>query len=352
MRPFDSNNARKILIIMMGGIGNMIFMTPALKAMRKALPSAEFVFLLGPFGAEKVLEASFLIDRKIVAGPETHSGLPGFLRLIRKLRQERFSLSIASTGTNPVKSGLLCLLAGIRNRVGENIGGKGFFYNIKVPFDRQNHEVEGNIRLLKTLGISVDDRTLFIQRTEEARRAAREFFSQENLEGRTVIGIHPGSGIHQAGFKRWPKERFAALADRLSQEFGARVILFGGAEEISLAAEIRRAMKSAPLIMTGKSTLSQTASLIAKCRLFISNDSGLLHVACAVATPAIGIFGPTSPLRTGPFHSCSSVIRKELRCSPCYRGKPVSCSHRKCLEEITVEDVFEEAKRLLEEHGA
>ena len=341
---------KNILIIMMGGIGNMIFLTPALKALRKALPSSSFCFLLGPYGAEKAIEGSDLIDKKIVIEPERYRGLSGYIKLIRELRKDRFTLSITSTGTNPVKSGLLCFLSGIKFRSGENVGGKGFFYNLKIPFDKDCHEVESNIQLVQSLGIEVKDRSLFIQRSEEDKNFARNLFTQHGLEGKLVIGIHPGSGVHQAGFKRWPKERFSRLADQLIKDLEAAVMLFGGADEVEQADEIKRMMRSEPIIMSGKTSLAQTAALIEKCRLFISNDSGLLHVACAVNTPVIGIFGPTNPKRTGPYPDSSTVMNRELACSPCYQGKPVRCSHLECLNLISVEEVLEEVKKRLEKH--
>jgi heptosyltransferase-2 len=350
MKQFDFSKVKNVLIIMMGGIGNMIFLTPALKAVRKALPSSTFSFLLGPYSAEKAVEGSNLIDQKIIIEPKKFTGLSGNIRLIRKLRQENFNLSITSTGTNPLKSGLLCALAGIKYRLGENINRKGFFYNLRVPFDKNQHEVESNIHLIQRLGIEVEDRGLFIQRSKEDQNYAQKYFAQNNLEGKLVVGMHPGSGIHQAGFKRWAKERFSQLADRLISDWDASVILFGGAEETKLAEDISGMMRSQPLIMTGQTTLSQTAALIEKCSLFISNDSGLLHVASAVNAPVIGLFGPTDPGRTGHYPDSSAVVRKDMTCSPCYAGRPVRCDHSECLDSITVNDVIEEVKKRLNNH--
>ncbi len=351
MTRIELSRIKNVLIIMMGGIGNMIFLTPALKALRKALPSSSFGFLLGPYGAEKAVEGSELLDKKIIAGPEKFTGVSGRIKLIRKLRQEHFNLSITSTGTNPLKSGLLCALAGIEYRVGENIGGKGIFYNLKVPFDKERHEVEGNIHLVRRLGIEAEDRRLFVQRSKKDKDSAQKFFARHKLKGKVVVGLHPGSGIHQAGFKRWPMERYTQLADKLIADLGASVIIFGGTEEMELAEEIKGRMRSAPLIMTGQSTLGETATLIERCSLFISNDSGLLHVACAVNTPSIGIFGPTNPKRTGPYPDLSAVFRKDMACSPCYEGRPIQCHHYECLHLITVDDMIEEVKKRLEKHA-
>lgn len=350
-KQFDLSKVKNVLIIMMGGIGNMVFLTPALKAMRKALPSSPFIFLLGPYGAEKVLEGSDLIDQKIIIEPEKSTGLSGNIRLIQKLKRENITLSITTTGTHPLKSGLLCALAGIKYRLGENINRKGFFYNLRVPFDKSQHEVESNIRLIQRLGIEVEDRSLFIQRSEKDKAHAQKYFSQNSIEGKLVVGMHPGSGIHQAGFKRWPKERFSELADRLISDLGASVILFGGTEEKELAEDIRKKMRLQPLITAGQTTLPEAAALIEKCSLFISNDSGLLHVAAAVCTPVIGLFGPTNPGRTGAFTESSTVIRKDIPCSPCYVGKTIRCDHTDCLSSITVNDVIEEVKKILDKHA-
>lgn len=346
----DLTKVKKILIIMMGGIGNMIFLTPALKALRKALPSSTISFLLGPYGAEKAIEGTDLINKKIIIKPKKYRGTRGNIKLIRELRRENFQLSISSTGTNPIKTGLLCYLAGIRYRLGENIKGKGFFYNLKVPFNKNLHEVEGNINLIKKLGIEVKDRSLYIYQSMEDKNFARRIFDQHNLKGKLVIGIHPGSGIHQAGFKRWPKERFARLADWIVHNYNALIILFGGPEETDLADDINELMQAHPLILTGKTTLGEAAALIEKCLLFISNDSGLSHVACTVNTPTIGIYGPTNYKRTGPFSDSSVAIRKDLACSPCYTGKPIHCSHMECLNLITVQDVIETVKKQLNKH--
>jgi len=347
MSDIDLSKLERILIIMMGGIGNMIFLTPALKALRKAYPTSRIGFLLGPYGAEKVIEGSDLIDKKIIVDPKKYKGIAGKIKLIQELRRENFCLSIISTGTNPVKSGLLCYLAGIKYRLGESIKGKGYFYNQKIAWDENHHEVESNINLIRKLSIEVKDKSLYIHRSSEDKNFARRIFINHNLEEKLVIGMHPGSGIHQADFKRWPKEKFALLADRLVNNYNASVIIFGGSEETDLANDINRLMKNDPLIMTGKTTLAQAAALIEKCSLFISNDSGLLHVACAVNPLTIGIYGPTDYKRTGPFSNSAVIVRKKLDCSPCYKGTKVDCTRLDCLELITVEEVLETVDSIL-----
>ncbi len=347
MRDIDLSEIKRILIIMMGGIGDMILLTPALKALRKACPSSTLSFLLGPYGAEKVIEGSDLINGKIIIDPEKYKGIKGKVKLIQELRKECFHLSITSTGTNPTKSGLLCYLSGIKYRLGEDIGGKGFFYNLKVPFHPENHDVESNLLLIERLGIKADEKRTYIYRSAEDKYFASKFIADHHLEEILLIGIHPGSGIHQAWFKRWPKERFARLADALIDRYKAAVMIFGGADEVSLAGEIKALMNSNPILMAGKTTLTQAAALLEKCRLFISNDSGLIHVACAVHTPVIGLYGPTNYKRSGPYLDSAIIIRKELGCSPCYKRGKIKCKRLDCFKLITVEEVLESVESLL-----
>lgn len=349
MPELELQKIKKILFIMMGGIGNMIFLTPALQAIRKTLPHARMTFLLGPYGAEQVIEKSTLFDDKVIVDPEAFKVIRGSLKLIRYLRKEEFDLSFTSTGTNPIKSGILCWLAGIKYRLGENINHKGFLYNIKIPFDPSLHEVESNNRLAEKLGLVIDKEKIFIHTSEEDDRFAENFLATNNLKGRLVFGMHPGSGIHQAGFKRWPKEKFAQLADWLIDRYSCSVIFFGGTEEVELVKSISQLMQKQPILMAGKTTLAQSAALIKKCKLFISNDSGLLHVACALATPTIiSIFGPTDYRKTGPYSGSSLMIRKDLHCSPCYSGKPIRCPHFDCIHLISVDDVKDTVLRSIE----
>jgi len=225
MTNIELKKINKILFIMMGGIGNMIFLTPALKAIREALPNAEFVFLLGPFGAEKIVENSPLFNKKIIVRSKIYGGIRGKIKLIKELRKEKFALSFTTTGSNPLKSGLLCLLSGIKLRIGENIKGRGIFYNLKIPFAPLSHEVEGNISLVEKLGIKVAEKTLSIQHSEDDDLYAEIFFKKHGLDRIKAVGLHPGSGIHQASFKRWSIENFALLADQIIDEFKTAILL-------------------------------------------------------------------------------------------------------------------------------
>ncbi|PIV63342.1 MAG: hypothetical protein COS11_07960, partial [bacterium (Candidatus Ratteibacteria) CG01_land_8_20_14_3_00_40_19] len=134
---------------------------------------------------------------------------------------------------------------------------------------------------------------------------------------------------------------------RLIKTYNAQVIIFGGKQEISLAERVASLMKKNPIIAAGKTTLGETAALIERCNLFITNDSGLMHIACAVKTPVVAIFGPTDYRKTGPYSINSAIIRKNLPCSPCYQRGKVKCKELDCFKLITVEEVLEAAERVL-----
>lgn len=337
----------RILILLTGGSGNMILFTPALRALREKFPEAHIALLVGPYGAEKVIERSPFVNEVIVYNPQRYH-LFQKIKFVNALRKKGFVLTITSTGMNAFKSSFLSYLIRASYRVGEDIGKRGLFYNIKVPYNSGLHMVEGNLRLIQALGIIAKEKNPFIWITEEDRAVGKEFFKENGLEeSRLVIGIHPGSGSYQKSFRRWPKERFAQAGDRLAKKYKVQEILVGGSEEVSLSEGIAEMMREEPIIATGKFTLSQTAAIIEKCHLFISNDSGLMHVAAAVGTPLVAIFGPTVFTRTGPYTKEAVIVRKNLKCSPCYRRGRVSCKRLDCLKLITVEDVLQAAEKLL-----
>jgi lipopolysaccharide heptosyltransferase II len=196
--------------------------------------------------------------------------------------------------------------------------------------------------------------------TEEDVAAADRFLTERGLmAGNTLIGIHPGG--NQWIMKRWPKEKFAALIDRLQDEYpGAEVLIFGGPDEEKLKRDIANLVKTTanPTVVNAM-PLRETAALVKKCSLFIANDSSLMHIAAAVKTPVVGIFGPTSPPATGPYSNRSAVVINrtcQLDCRPCYNrvnfaSIDFKCKHEPpyaCLTQLPVSEVFKTARGLFD----
>jgi heptosyltransferase-2 len=174
--------------------------------------------------------------------------------------------------------------------------------------------------------------------------AAHEMLRAEGItQDQPVVGIHPGASY--GGAKRWPARRFAEVADRLSRECGARILILGAPGEAPLARETASRMTEKASILAGRTTLGELMGIIRACRLFISNDSGPMHLAAALRVPQIAIFGSTSETATGPLSDLATVIKHEVDCSPCFlRECPIDF---RCMLEVTVEDVVSAAKSRL-----
>lgn len=340
-------NINKILVIFMGGIGNMIMFTPALVALRKKFPSAKIILLCSPLHGDKIVDGSHLVDEILILSKWKLKRISGWLdlfRLIRRLQREKIDLSITGTRLDPVKWGIFTRIIRARYRLGE---GKKF-YNLPVREDPKMHEVDANLNLLKPLGIKVKEPEFYIHIAEEDQKFVREFFAKHFRDkDRINIALHPGGGEKIAP-KRWPAERFARLIDLISSRYRCNFVIMGGDNELDIAKEVAK-KASAPVIMAVGGTLGQAAELLRHCNIFLGNDTGLMHIAEAVGTPVVALFGPTAYYHFGPYGRQHEIIRKNLPCSPCYNYKPVSCEHRQCLLNITSEEVAEVLGRKIEE---
>ena len=235
---------------------------------------------------------------------------------------------------------------GAKYRIGRDTDRRGFFYNLKVPEGSlsSSHEVERMLDIARTLGAKIRNKDLEIPLFTDDRNYVTEFFSQHHIrEDDLVIGINPGAFRPS---RKWDKKKFALVADGLSKKYQARIIITGGKRDIKLANNISNLMIIKPIIVAGKTTLKQLAVLIQKCKLFITNDSGPMHIAAAVKTPLIALFGP-GPLEYSPYGDGKRhiVIKKEVDCSPCYKMK---CRSHKCMERISAGEVLQAAEKQLD----
>jgi lipopolysaccharide heptosyltransferase II len=208
------------------------------------------------------------------------------------------------------------------------------------------HRTSRDMALLAPLGITgkAESPVLWLTKEEEVEggRVLREFGIPP--DGRPLVMFHPGA---RYWFKGWPAERFAQLADRLWSEAGCLVLIGGGAMERTAAAEIQRLAHCQPINMAGRIDLRQFAAIVKRCALYIGNDNGSMHLAAAVGTPVIGLFGPSSPVEWAPSGTAAvTTIYKGLDCRICYHP---TCTRgeQNCMRQITVEEVFEAAQQLL-----
>jgi len=338
----------KILIIQTAFIGDLVLTTPLIRAVRKGFPLAEISVLTIPKTAD-LLGDNPHIDMVILYDKRGRQrGIPAFLQLVRRLRGERFDLAIVPHRS--LRSALLAGLSGIPQRVGFNTSAGVFLFTHKVLYRRNAHEIERNLDLLRPFGIYLQDKSPEVFPSPNDRDTAAEFLRRNGIEAsHRPVAIAPGSVWRT---KCWPPERFAEVAKRLFKQFGKKVILMGGEEDRQLCQRIAEALPSgAGAVAAGQMSLRQSAALLEMCALLLSNDSAPVHLAVAMKTPVVAIFGPTVPaFGFAPWGEGHTVVQRRLQCRPCgvHGGKKCPRGHFQCMKGISAEQVLGEICRILQ----
>ena len=261
------------------------------------------------------------------------------MQISRSMRKRRFDLALIFPRS--FRSAFQIYLAGIPIRIGYQDEGRSLFLTHKIRRKGEVlhlHRVHYYRRLMEPLGHleSVPSPRLFL-REEEREWAQRRLEELGLLDGRPLIGINPGAAYGLA--KCWHPDRFAELGRRLSEKWKATALILGREEERGIADKILKNLGGGGVDFTGKTRLLQLAALLKRCRLLVTNDTGTMHVASAVGTPVVAIFGSTDPVATGPWGGGHVVVKKEVSCSPCF--KRVCPTDHRCMELITVDEVEE-----------
>ena len=346
----------KILILSFSGIGNSLMAVPFLNCLKQKLNPAQIDILCLN---QSMAEAFKLVfdEERVFALP---GGIPQKLAQILRLRREKYDFCVTIFPSNKWPFDVIAFLSGAKQRVAHTYRVNrfsAFLQNIKIPAENGLHDTEQNLRLLRAFGLNADGcpRNFDLRLSEEDKKFAENFIAANIPEGSFFVGMHPGAGSDYGGqswqgrLKRWSEENFAALCDRLIEEKNAYVVLFGGKNELELKNRVKAlAVRGDKVFLAHTFTLAQAAALIGRSRLFISNDSGLMHIAAFMNVPVLGIFGPTNYRRTAPCGEKSFYIRSEADCAPCLKypfgstGSKLKCREGfKCFDGIGVEDVMQ-----------
>ena len=338
---------QRILLIRLDRIGDLLLTTPAVRALRLAFPRSYLAMVVRSAVVDAVAQNPDL-DEVISYDKEgSESGIWSTLQFARRLARKAFDTAVIFHPTHRAHS--LAFLAGIPRRIGFDRKW-GFLLTDRLAHLKQQglkHEVDYSLDLLAPLGVAngVERRPVFSLQ-EEDLRAVETFLTRERVDRSRLVVVHPGASCIS---KRWPRDRFAQLADQLITTLGAQVVFVSGAGDVPLCQEVLQQMHGQALSLAGKTTVGELAALLSMSRLLISNDSGPVHVAAAVGTPCVAIFGRSdpglSPRRWGPLGPRDVVLHKDVGCAVCLAHK---CQiHFKCLTEISVDEVLEQARRLL-----
>lgn len=342
----DKNDFKRILICRTDRIGDVLLSTPVIKNLRERYPKAYIAMMVSAY-AKDIVEGNPYLDKVIVLDKEgKHKGWLGSVRLIEELKKSKFDLALILHPVNRVH--LVTFLSGIPKRVGYNRK-LGFLLTDKVKHTKQlglKHELDYNLDLLRYMGVEALDKELFIPIKAESEKWLGELFKQEGInDADKLLAIHPAASCPS---KIWPAERFAETADRLAQNYGFKILVIAGPKDAEVAKNLINHMRSATINLAGKTSVSQLASLLKRCKLLISNDSGPVHIASAVGTPVISIFARNqaglSPKRWGPVGKNDKILHKAV-CMECLAH---NCEKEfACLKSISVEDVTDAADLIL-----
>jgi lipopolysaccharide heptosyltransferase II len=359
---FKENFPKKVLIINIFGIGDVLFTTPLISNLKAAYPDLYIGYVCNRRTAA-ILEGNSKVDKIIICDrdeyDDTHrqSKILAFTKMIdflKSIRRERFDASIDVS----LSSFTSCAawLAGIKYRIGFKYKNRSFCLNRRFVLEgyEDKHVVEYYLGLLEELGVPAAIRDLDLTIGQEDADWADRFFIDNigQANGRTVIGLVPGGGASwgkDAVYKRWPPEKYAKLADKLIEKFSAAIILLGDKSELDLCKDVSEAMSRRAVMAGGQTTVSQFAALARKCSLMIVNDGGPLHIAVAAGARTASIFGPVDERVYGPYPQGNHiVIKKDLACRPCYRRfRMANCGHISCLSRLTAEEVLERIEQVL-----
>ncbi len=345
LKTLPKEGIRKILIRGTNWIGDVVMTLPAVTAVREAYPGARISILVKPWVAD-LLRISPDVDEVLVyERPGVHEGLGGLLRLVRELQSRHFDMAILLQ--NAVEAAIIAWLARIPVRAGYSTDARGLLLTHAVKRSdeiRRVHQTLYYLEMLRSLGLKAERKDPRLIIGEAEKTLADRILEERGVPASTLlIGIAPGAAYGPA--KRWYPDRFAHLADRLIENFSARILVFGSAGDHEAARNVQRTARNTLVDLTGETSLREAISLIARCRLFISNDSGLMHVAGALGVPTVAVFGSTNPVTTSPVGRKSVVITKNVPCSPCL--KETCPTDFICMDLITADEVYDTAASLL-----
>lgn len=379
-------NPKKILIRATNWIGDAVMTTPAVHSIRKNFPDAEITMLAVPWIAD-IFSMSPDVDKIISYDKKkVYEGkVKGPLKLAKALKKKKFDAAILLQ--NAFEAAFVVKMAGIPIRAGYNRDGRGVLLTHGVTISdeiKKKHQVHYYQDILTQLGLTIGPDHLRLPLNDDLKLWARNFVDFfryhshvlilddvekiEDVPGDLelkairnsdtfipVIGFNPGAAFGPA--KRWPVEKFSQLAAIISHKYsetGCLIMVFGTDVDTKAAQEMREFSIHTPnhvLDMTGKTSLKQAMALIDCCDAFVTNDSGLMHVAAGLGTPSIAIFGSTDHIATGPYSKNSIIVRREMECSPCMQTHCPE-EHLNCLESISSTDVFKDLEKMLSDNSS
>lgn len=331
---------KRVLIFNVNWLGDVLFSSASIRNIRRNFPDS-FIACVIPSRCYPVLKGNPNLDEIIIFDEkDRHKGVFTRLDFVRQLKDKQFDIVFLLHRS--FTRALMCRLAGIPRRIGYSTHKRAFLLTDKIEIPKKDsmHRIDFYLNIIEKAGFKVEDRYTEFFIADEDVKFVEEFLNKQGVGGSEfLVAINPGGNWLP---KRWPREYWSELADRLISGLGAKVVITGSQHDLSLAEHIKAKMKERPLIACGVFNIKQLGALARRADIFITADTGPMHIANAVgAKNIIAIFGPTSPLITGPYPLKNVIVlKKDVGCKiPCYE---VKCKDNRCMKAVTPEEVFRE----------
>ncbi len=335
----------KILVRGVNWIGDAIMALPALNAIHEGYKGAHIHVLCNPWTYEIYRLQPFIKGIILYQKPRSFLMYPlEILKVVKEIRKRNFDMAVLFQ--NAFEAALIAYLSGIKIRVGYATDMRGPLLTHIIERNRKIdslHHSEYYKGIVRGMGLKIRDEIPRLHISDQLKERGCEILKRFGVKNRTeLIGICPGAEYGPA--KRWPEEYFSKIADMAIESLGAEVVIMGSGKEKEICKKVELGMRHSPISLCGRTSLMDVIGIIKNLKVLVCNDSGLMHVASALNTPLVSIFGSTDPKRTGPLSANSRVIQGSVECSPCFK---THCENGYiCLKSVKVKDVWREVEEL------
>ena len=330
----------RIMIRGTNWVGDAVMTLPAVEAVRRVFPQSRITVVAKPW-VLPLYEGHPAVDDVMVYERVDGfiPGLIGMKRIAFNIRKKSFNLALLFQ--NAFEAALIAFMGGVTYRIGYSTDCRGFLLTHPVEKKRQLlkiHQVEYYLNILRASGWDAETTEPRLYLSEEDKKRGGELLGRHGIsEDDYIVGVSPGAIYGWA--KRWPAERFSQIGDRACERWGAKAVVFGTAKEVSICDRVCGSMTNDAVNLCAKTSLKEAMGVIGKCDFFVTNDSGLMHIAAALGVPTVAIFGPTDTVTTSPRGPMTKIVTHNAKCAPCLKKECPTDHH--CMLLITPEEVWE-----------
>jgi heptosyltransferase-2 len=344
-KRIEKSSIKRILVRATNWVGDAVMTIPALEAIKENFPDSSITVMARPW-VIPLFEHHPAVD-DIISFPRG-KGILGSLaikaKMVKLIRKYRFDMAILFQ--NAFEAAFLSCLGGVRLRIGYITDGRRFFLSHGIIRNKKIlaiHQTEYYLFILKAMGWSTKNRypVLYIS-PEDIKQARRSLSLCGIKQDDFLVGLGPGAIYGET--KRWPSDRFAKIGDLAYKKWGAKVVVMGSEKEIDICSSVTNSMVMESVNFGGRTSLGEAMAIIAECDFFLTNDSGLMHIAAALGVPTVAIFGSTNPATTGPSGPFTMTVKHDIACAPCLQ--PECKKDFMCMLSIEVQEVWEHMEHL------